>query len=140
MANKNKIFSIILLFFLLTIPSADAFAFSINAVDENNDDPIEIYSQPSGKAVAIDGTHYFDSFQKYAANAYKKAPLTGGELKSRNRININGKFRFDAPGDVINFFTQNRSTNQQETLPAKCARVGKFCYIYVASNVNVSDY
>lgn len=125
----------------------EAFAFSVNYTgDQAGEGGLAgvIGSDPGAlsevKAKAAKAANFIDSFQRYAAATYKKKALDAGELKSRGRVNVNGGFRFDARGDVVNFTTRNMAANQYEQITADCVRVGKNCYIYQARGVSVSEY
>lgn len=135
--------------FVILLNSAQVFAFSVNYTDgageEGGDGTISTMNVDLGvlseaKARAAKAADFFDSFQKYAAKSYKKRALDSGELKTRGRININGKFRYDVKGDAVNFMTRNMASGQYEQVTADCVRVGKSCYIYKARGVNVAEH
>lgn len=110
-------------------------ALTISQTDDSGSADVSAVALPE----AIDGTHFFDDFQRRAASTYKKAPLTRAELRTRGRLDISDAFRFDTQNSVQNFWTRNIAANQNEQIAATCARVGKNCYIYVANNVKVED-
>jgi len=131
----SVLFSLIISISILFCAPFAAYALTISQFDESGSSDADAMSLP----VAIDGTHYFDDFQRRAATTYKKASLTRTEMRSRGRLDISDAFRFDVQGNVQNFWTRNIAANQNEEIGATCARAGKNCYIYVANNVKVED-
>ncbi len=135
--NKKVRFSILSALIASLVISLSGVSYALT-ISYDGDGDTQVIA-PEITPQAIDGTHYFDNFQKYAAGSYKKSPLTRSELRSRGRLDISDAMRFDVQGNAVTFQTRNIAANQNEELAATCVRVGKNCYIYKANNVELED-
>ncbi|MEZ7893501.1 MAG: hypothetical protein QMC67_17330 [Candidatus Wallbacteria bacterium] len=140
---RNKlIFTLVLLAVLIFLCRGDkAYAFTINTTDDDADD----VSAPVSRSAAteplqpIDGTHFFDDFQKDAANRLKKEPVTKAELTRRGiSFNIGGAVPVRENVPAV-FNVRNIAANQNEQVAASCVRIGKNCYIFLENGLSFPD-
>lgn len=133
----------LLILIIFSFAPGEVFAFSVNYIDNDSGGAgglnVDISAAAEAKARAVRAADFFDSFAKHAASSYTKQAPGQAELKSRGRIDANGKFRYDVRGDVLNFYTRNLASSQYEQITADCVRTGKNCYIYKARGVEVAE-